>query len=116
MCCISKYLKYGLIEVKQINLNERKILEQTNKEFVEFITEKIEDKTILCDKKYNKKEIFEMCLNEYTEYNKDNNKYFKQDKFTDCLKIYAKHTENIEEFKESKSNKNRFFEFISKKI
>jgi len=61
--CVELYLKEGLVGYKQINLNRRKLLDQTKPEFVEYA-----ERSISVNKEYDKKIIYEDFKLVYTDF------------------------------------------------
>ena len=88
--CICSYLKNGIIVAASVNLNRRKLLESSNPEFVGFMDSQVKDGNIKPNMEYDKKELFDRFLAEAPEYAEM--KSFKQRRFTDCLRGYAKYS------------------------
>jgi|GEM_PF-1887955 len=86
--CISLYLDRGIIGAKSINLERRKLIDQTNEDFVNWIEDKVTDGTIAPDVEYDKKELHLQFLTAYPEY-KERSPLARQRRFTECLKTYA---------------------------
>lgn len=109
MYCICLFLKTGIMESPPINLNRRKIIDYTCPEFVEFIYEKLEQKTIEFNKEYNKKIIYNMFIEEYPDIVE--HRYFgKQNTFSKFLKIFCKYSDELQdELSERKSMATRYF-------
>ena len=107
MQCICDYLREGVIPPKEINLSERKAIEYTNADFVDFM----KSAQIVAGKEYNKKELHESFLKDYDEYKND--KYLsRQSNFTRYLKSYANYSENLKgKIKERRSDGNDFITF-----
>lgn len=78
--CVELYLKEGLVEYQQINLEKRKLIEQTIDEFVDFA-----DKKIAVNQEYDKSALFNSFLLSY-----NNVGWVKQKRFTGWIKLYAK--------------------------
>lgn len=78
--CVELYLKDGLVEYKPINLEKRKLIEQTIDEFVDFA-----DKKIAVNQEYDKSALFNSFLLSY-----NNVGWVKQKRFTGWIKLYAK--------------------------
>ena len=113
--CIVLYLEKGLIEVEPINLNRRKLIDNTCAEFVEFVTDMLDSGKLKYDFEYNKKEIFEEYLEEYPDL-REHKFYGSQRTFVKFLQRYALYMIKYEDdLIERKSNTNRFFMFKSKK-
>ena len=107
MQCICDYLREGVIPPKEINLSERKAIEYTNADFVEFM----KSSKIVAGKEYNKKELHEAFLNSYDEYKND--KYLsRQSNFTRYLKSYANYSEDLKgKIKERRGDGKDFITF-----
>ena len=114
MFCICVFLGNGAIEPESINLKKRKLLDQTHKDFLEFMEEKIKDGEIVANKEIHKQELHEKFLNEYPDLKDD--KYKKRlETFTSWIKIFAKYAGLFSEVViERKSSEKRFFTFGSK--
>ncbi len=69
MCgCLSSYLKTGLIEAEQINLDKRKLLSETNSDFIAFMNEKVVDGSFKINMEYDKAILHEKFLDSFPEY------------------------------------------------
>ncbi|MEI6765625.1 MAG: BT4734/BF3469 family protein [Bacteroidota bacterium] len=88
--CISSYLKTGIVVAAPVNLNRRKLLENTNQEFVEFMDSQVKEGEIKPGIEYDKKGLFDRFLLESPEF--ADIKSFKQRRFTECLRTYAKYS------------------------
>ena len=77
--CLLFYLKNGLVEYERINLNRKMLIESTAEEFIEFMED------IEFGKRYDKKELYQKFIDNYTDFNK-----LHQKTFTGWIKIYAK--------------------------
>lgn len=93
--CLQLYLSKGLVTYEYINLEKKKLIDETCQEFVEFAEEGIE-----IGKEYEKKELYESFKKEYTDFEK-----LTQSKFTRWLKVWGK-VKNYE-VSESKSGGKR---------
>ena len=100
--CLQLYLKKGLVAYEFINLEKKKMIDETCPEFVEFAEDVIE-----IGKEYEKKELYENFKKEYTDFEK-----LTQSKFTRWLKVWGK-VKNYE-VQESKSGQKRNVRFIKK--
>lgn len=105
--CVSHYLKNGLIVPKNEFLNERKLLQFTSEEFLEFMN----SYQIEFGKEYDKKQLFKDFLESYQDFDK-----MTQRTFNSWLKIFAKYkneySENIKEFRNTK-DKNFYIVFYA---
>ena len=103
MCdCLCSFLKNGLIEAEQINLDKRKLLSQTNPDFLAFMNEKVENGEFKLNIEYNKKELHGQFLDAYEDYRADI--WLKRaGNFTKYLKLYAKYSLKAEP-RERRSN------------
>jgi hypothetical protein len=77
--CLQLYLKKGLIEYEHVNLDQKRLIDETCEEFAEFSDD------IELNHEHNKKAIYGKFIAEYDEYEK-----LTQGKFTRWLKIWAK--------------------------
>ncbi|MHB8853677.1 MAG: bifunctional DNA primase/polymerase [Ignavibacteriaceae bacterium] len=99
--CCRLYLNKGLTEYRYINLDRKKLIDETSPEFEEFIKE------IPLDVEHNKKELFERFKKEYEDFGQ-----IKQNTLTKWTKVYAQLYElRIEE---RKSGVDRFIIFQNK--
>lgn len=111
MCeCLCFFLKNGLIEAEQINLDKRKLLSQTNPDFVTFMNEKIENEEIKLNIEYVKKELHEKFLDAYDDYRTDI-WLRKTGNFTRYLRLYAKYALKAEP-RERRSNSKDLIQFV----
>jgi hypothetical protein len=78
--CVELYLREGLVGYQQINLEKRKLMEQTSDEFINFA-----DKNIVVDQEYDKSILFNIFRLSY-----NNVGWVKQKRFTGWIKLYAK--------------------------
>jgi hypothetical protein len=95
MCgCLTSYLKNGILEPEQINLDKRKLRNQTNPEFMEFMEEKVKNGEIKPNMFYDKKVLHEQFLDDYPEYRSDN--WLKNPRnFNKYLITYAKYSSDL---------------------
>ena len=100
--CLQLYLNKGLIAYEYINLEKKKLIDETCLEFVEF-AELLEP-----GKEFEKKELFENFKKEYEEYDK-----LTQSKFTRWLKVWGR-IKGLEVI-EGKSGSKRTIKYISKR-
>jgi hypothetical protein len=100
--CLQLYLRKGLVAYEYVNLEKKKMIDETCQEFVEFAEEGIE-----IGKEYEKKELYESFKKEYTDFEK-----LTQSKFTRWLKVWGK-VKNYE-VSEGKSGSKRTVGFRSK--
>jgi hypothetical protein len=77
--CVELYLKEGLVEYKTINLERRKLLDQTAPEFIEYA-----EQSIKINKEYIKKTVYEDFKFLYTDFT-----WLKQRTFTNWTKTFA---------------------------
>jgi VirE N-terminal domain/Primase C terminal 2 (PriCT-2) len=114
MHCICVYLGNGIIQAQGINLKQRKLLDQTDKYFIEFMNDKIKCGEIVAGKEILKQELHRQFLNEYPELQDD--KYRKRlETFTKWIKTFARYSPHFDEqITERKSMSNRYFTFTVK--
>lgn len=109
MYCVWVYFNQGLIMPPEINLKERKLLDETCQEFCEFI----KAKEIEPDVRYCRDEWHEDFLNSYKDLAED--KFKKQVKtFTKWLKSFAKYSNKFKPLTSedlSRSNNKNFIVF-----
>ena len=104
--CLQLYLNKGLVAYEYINLEKKKLIDETCPEFVEF-AESAEG-GIESGKEYEKKELYENFKKEYEEFDK-----LTQSKFTRWLKVFGR-VKGLE-VKEGKSGTKRTIGFFDKK-
>lgn len=114
--CVSTYLKHGIIEAESINLDQRKKIQHTNGDFVEFMDEKIKDKEIKTNFDYDKKELHNEFLEKFPEYKED--RWLKRSaNFTKYMKIYASYSPQLKgTVKERRSAGKSIIRFETSKI
>ncbi|MBK7105528.1 MAG: PriCT-2 domain-containing protein [Ignavibacteriae bacterium] len=78
--CLQLYLRNGLISYEFVNIEKKKMIDETSQEFVEFANDGIE-----IGKEYEKKELWENFKKEYEDFEK-----LTQSKFTRWLKVWGK--------------------------
>lgn len=88
MYCTSVFLKVGLYQTKSINLEARKLLDQSSIEFIEFM----EDLKIEFGIEYDKKALFKQFIERYPDFDTPK---FKQRHFTSWLRMYAEYSEGF---------------------
>lgn len=115
MYCICVYLGNGIIEPQNVNLEQRKLLDQTHQYFLDFMYEKINSGEIVAGKELWKQELHTQFLEENPDLKED--KYRRKlETFTKWLKIFAKYAGHFDyEVQERKSGANRFITFSHKK-
>jgi len=89
--CSHEYFIYGLIEPDEINLSQRKLINETAKEFAEFMDSCFSSDSfpfIVFGKEFDKKELYNRFVREYEDYGDGRNK-ITQRRFTRWLQIYA---------------------------
>ena len=100
--CLQHYLKKGLVEYEFINLDKKKMIDETSPEFIEFAEDEI-----VIGKEYEKKELYESFKKEFEDFEK-----LTQSKFTRWLKVWGKLKKL--DVSESKSGGKRFIRYISR--
>lgn len=99
--CCQLYLANGFTSYNYINLTRKKLIDETNQEFEEFISE------FVVGTEYNKKDLYERFKKEYEDYGQ-----IKQNTFSKWTKVYAELNEL--EVQERKSGGNRYFTLVKK--
>lgn len=100
--CLQLYLRKGLVAYEYINLEKKKMIDETCQEFVEFAEDGIET-----GKEYEKKELYESFKKEYEDFDK-----LTQSKFTRWLKVWGKVKDY--QVKEGKSGTKRTIGFVDR--
>lgn len=95
--CIQQYFQNGtkLNDPEQINLNARKLTEQTSPEFLEFVREVWRPHT---NQEYDKRHYFELFRSEFPDFA---NPKFSQRRFTQWFKYFCNFTPGIDNYKKS---------------
>lgn len=111
MDCIVQYLNKGVVEAPPINLDKRKQIQHTNRDFVEFMEDKIKSGEIKKGIDYDKRELHEQFLESYPEYKED--RWLKRtSNFVKYLKTFASFSEVLKgKISERKSNGLSFIKF-----
>jgi hypothetical protein len=113
MChCTCVFLQKGILPPGTINLEERKLREETKPEFIDFM-EDILSTTIknggnIHEVEYDKASLFTQFKERYVDFN---NTQFKQRTFTQWLKTFAKLRYGINTCLERKSGSDYFIQF-----
>ena len=81
--CLKFYLKNGLVAFPHSNLENRKLINETSHEFLEWIV----DGVLRFDERINKNDFFQRFIDE----NKDYQKWLKQKKFSMWIQKYCEH-------------------------
>ncbi|MAT59751.1 MAG: hypothetical protein CMF23_17395 [Ignavibacteriae bacterium] len=100
--CLQHYLKNGLVEYEFVNLDKKKMIDETSPEFIEFAEDEI-----VVGKEYEKKGLYESFKKEFEDFEK-----LTQSKFTRWLKVWGKLKKL--DVSESKSGGKRFIRYISR--
>jgi len=116
LSCVCLYLDKGLISTPPVNLNKRKLLQETCREFYEFMTTRFEAGTYQVGVEYNKKDMYQAFLEEYPEMAEE--KRNTQRRFTQWMHQFAMYSEQCgpidQDMSERKSGDNRFIKFPPK--
>lgn len=102
MWCVDLYMKQGVIQCGVVNLNERKLKDETCSEFVSFM----EDLNIEHQREYDKKDLYKKFVDLDDEgkiRNKDLN-WMKMRTFTAFLKYWAEYRDEMAGYKFRRSN------------
>lgn len=110
LMCVADYLKGGVVMPDTINLEARKLLDETSREFILFM----EELEIAHEKEYDRRELWEKFA-EVDEHNKPTRSGFhwlKQATFTKWLRLWAQYRPEMAGYREYRSggkDKTRFF-------
>lgn len=108
MHCICVFLGNGIVEPKNKNLAARKLLDSTNKDFLEFMYDSLETKFIEPNKDFKKFDLHKKFITEYPEYEKDRHKGTPKT-FYIWMKNFTKYDSRFKgQLLERKSNGERF--------
>lgn len=111
MQCVFAYFQHGLIIPQTINLEARKLRDETAQEFITFM----EDLEIVHEKRYSKRELYAKFLDIDPDDNKPRNRDFawlKPRKFTDWLRQFAQYRPEMAGFKEWRSSGTDYILFL----
>jgi hypothetical protein len=101
------------MEPDQINLDKRKLINETNSDFVAFMNDKVSSQEIRFNMDYDKTSLHEEFLDNYPEYRSDN-WLRKTGNFTRYLKAYSKYSTDLRStIKERRSNSRSFIQFTN---
>ena len=106
--CVQCYLEKGLRSPKAINLNVRKLQEETCKEFLVWM----EERNIKHQDELDKKTTYEHFMREHTTEGFE--AWLKQRIFTNWMKLYAEFHEDYDGYKERRSNGRDFIRYLKK--
>jgi hypothetical protein len=104
--CLQYYIQNGLVTYEHKTLQKRKLINQTSKEFLEWI----ESKPLHNGMRVYQKEWFEDFINDYTDFKK----FLSQRNFNTWLRLYFGFS--AIDFTENSSNSKRYFELNSDKL
>jgi len=108
--CVSDYLRAGIIMPDTINLEARKLRDETNQEFIDWM----EDLDIQHEKDYEKRELFEQWgkLDDHNKPTRSGFGWMKQATFTKWLKDFASYRPEIAGFREFRSSGKDYIRFF----
>jgi hypothetical protein len=104
--CLQYYIQNGLVTYEHKTLQKRKLINQTSKEFLEWI----ESKALHNGMRVYQKEWLEDFINDYTDFKK----FLSQRNFNTWLRLYFGFS--AIDFTENSSNGKRYFELNSDKL
>lgn len=96
--CVELYLMEGLVRYQQINLDKRKLMDETAPEFVEFAEQEIQ-----IGPEYEKTNLYNKFKMQYMDFNS----WLKQRTFTNWTRCYADYKNT--NYKDRKSDGNSYF-------
>lgn len=102
--CIQYYLTNGLVESEIVNLDFRKLISNTNKEFVDFMNSQDFN-----GQRFYRSDLKDLFINEYDDYKKS--KWFTSNVFNKWIKEYCKYYK-MELDTKSKSNGIRYISIV----
>lgn len=108
--CLQLFFKEGIIKPDSINLNERKLRQETHEDLIDFMDNKFNEDGFF-DKEHDKKLLYANFLEEYQEH-KSLKPLNSQRKFTEYLRKYA--TYRGYNYEENKSDRTRTICFKKK--
>ena len=101
--CLKYYLEKGLVPFEFTNLENRKLINETSQEFLEWV----QDGGIIFNHRYTKA----VCYENFLQENKDYRNWLKQKKFTTWIQRYCSFYNKT--YKEGNTNGQRWFEINS---
>ena len=110
MNCITDYLQAGIVEPDTINLEARKLRDETASEFINWM----EDLVVEHEKSYSKRELFKKFaeVDDSGKVTRSDFHFLKQRKFTDWLKLWAELRPEIVGYKEYRSSGTDYIRFF----
>lgn len=114
MHCVQTYLKYDVQRPSTINLNERKKLEETSDEFVEWmgLTQFFNSEDDTESEDFTKRELFSNFIERYPEF-KQGKRQIRQRTFTKWLKLYCQYDSEFLPIVKDKDSKENSYEWKS---
>lgn len=102
MACVDLYMKMGVIQCGTINLNERKLKDETCPEFIAFM----EDLNITHEQEYDKRELYKkfVDLDDDGRIRNKDLSWMKMRAFTSFLKRFAEYRDEMAGYKTRRSN------------
>lgn len=100
--CVQQYLMHGLTKPNTINLLKRKLIEETQPEFITFM-ESLQIKHL---ERYSNKATYEAFIEKHSDFRK-----LSQRKFNKYLKRYAEFRPEVKSYTQSESNGQYYFQF-----
>lgn len=110
MWCVDLYMRQGVIQTNMVNLNERKLKDETCKEFINYM----EDLQIEHQKEYDKKELYKKLV-DLDDDGRIRNRdlgWMTMRKFTAFLERWAEYRDDMAGFKTRRSNGKDFIMFF----
>jgi hypothetical protein len=103
-------LKAGVVAPKTINLEARKLRDETAQEFIDWM----EDLAIEHEKDYNKSDLFKKfgVVNDDGRVTKSGFNWLKQRDFTKWLKLWVQYRPEMAGYRESRSSGESFIQFF----
>jgi hypothetical protein len=101
LSCVSDYLRAGIIMPDTINLEARKLLDETDKEFIVFM----EELELEHQKHYDRRELFQKFgeVDDHNKVTKSGFQWLKQKTFTIWLRLWAQYRPEIAGYAEFRS-------------
>lgn len=112
LACVCDYLKSGIIMPATINLELRKLIDQTDseQEFIHFM----EDINVVHEKLYSKQELFKQFAQTTDEgkVTRSGFQWLKQKQFTAWLRLWAQYRPEFAGYRETRSNGQDYIAFF----
>lgn len=110
LSCVMDYLKAGILMPNTINLEARKLLDETDQEFINFM----EDLEIEHEKDYERKDLFKKFaeVDDHNKVTRSGFSWLTQKKFTSWLRWWAQYRHELAGYREFRSGGKDFIRYF----